>query len=474
MASPYDEFQQPAKGGDPYAEFQRPAASAAPAEDKPWIGTAPPKDEGMLSSIYHAPVYGVQDIGAGVKHLMQPGKRMQGAHEVISGVGRASIPLIAPAIAAYGAGPVALGLGGSMIGSTIGKTGASMLGANEDVANLAGDAGAIAGGIGAPRMPFKSMAAKALDFAPETDAGIRDVVGMASPRLARGLGVLQRAKDARAAYQAATATGETSSADAEMLDKVAQGFGYKNFASAPDAYKSTIQNTAQNVGKPRPAPPPKPPAPQPLPKSRQISAPPRVFKPEAPEDTSGVIQGYSPTILEQEPRPGPTALPASRQLSSGPNLIRMPEATDTSGPIPFNPPAQWSAKPIPREGTITVNPEAGDLRIKSPQAAPTGTIPVPKPTVEGAVEKLNVEPHEPYESYSPSRVERQMTPETATHPERVDYEQRLERLRKSFPHETEPQIRARADEAVMNKKKNANGGAIKNISNELNQSLGGK
>ncbi len=216
MADKWDQFAAPAATADKWDQYAQPAE---PQQEKPWIGTAPPKDEGILSSIFHAPAYGVQDIGAGVKHLMTPGKRMQGAHEVISGTGRAAIPFIAPAVAAYGAGPVALGLGGSVIGSTIGKTGASMLGANEDVANLAGDAGAIAGGMGAPRMPFKSMAGKALDFVPETDAGIRDVVGMASPRFARGLGVLQRAKDARAAYQNAQPAPESSANPIVFGDK---------------------------------------------------------------------------------------------------------------------------------------------------------------------------------------------------------------------------------------------------------------
>ncbi len=107
-------------------------------------------------------------------------------------------------------------------------------------------------------------------------------------------------------------------------------------------------------------------------------------------------------------------------------------------------------------------------RISSPAIAPPGTIPVPKPTVEGAVEKLNVEPHEPYESYSPSRVERQMTPAETT-PARAEYEARVGRLKKAFPLESDQQIRARADRAIIDKKLGAAG-----LKKQDFQSMGGQ
>jgi hypothetical protein len=123
----------------------------------------------------------------------------------------------------------------------------------------------------------------------------------------------------------------------------------------------------------------------------------------------------------------------------------------------------------PKPETVTVH-EPPDLRIASPTQATTGAIPVPEPTVKGAITKLNTPEHEPYNSFSPSRVERQMTPAETT-PARAEYEARVERLRKAFPYETDQQLRSRADTAIRNNKLKANGGM--DVARKLKESLGG-
>lgn len=150
---------------DVAADDWKDVSPAAPAKEKPWIGQPRPENEGMLSRIFHTPAYGVQDIGTGIQHLMQPGKRMQGAHEVISGAGQASLPLLLPAAVAAPAA-TALGMAGGAIGSGIGKTGAEMLGASPEAANLAGDVGGLAGGIGGTKLGPKAIGS-AMEHVPQ-------------------------------------------------------------------------------------------------------------------------------------------------------------------------------------------------------------------------------------------------------------------------------------------------------------------
>jgi hypothetical protein len=75
--------------------------------------------------------------------------------------------------------------------------------------------------------------------------------------------------------------------------------------------------------------PPAPAEPTPLPPSRQLRG---AFVPEPPADTSGVIKGWKPTILEREPTPVATPIPPARQIPASSTII--PEAPpDTSGII---------------------------------------------------------------------------------------------------------------------------------------------
>lgn len=114
--------------------------------EKTWIGTPKlPEDEGPLMNLFHMPVRGLQDIGAGVSDIATPGKRLKGAHEVISGVGRVG-SLALPTAAAAAPVVTALGLAGAGLGGAAGSGIASSLGAGEDVQNLSGDVGSIVGG----------------------------------------------------------------------------------------------------------------------------------------------------------------------------------------------------------------------------------------------------------------------------------------------------------------------------------------
>jgi len=182
----------------------------------------------------------------------------------------------------------------------------------------------------------------------------------------------------------------------EMLNKVAQGFGYKGFDGAPEAAKATIQDVVSRMGKTSaPASKPSPgPTSQPLPPNMRISAPARVFTPPAPPDTSGPIRGYSPTILEREPTPQPIR-PPLRQLEAGPRVIQMPAAPDTSGPIPFTPPEAWSA---PARGAITT-------------PKPSVSITMPTEAAEEVVGKVEHPPFAKDKPFSPSKKAREQAPQ---------------------------------------------------------------
>ncbi len=125
------------------------------------------------------------------------------------------------------------------------------------------------------------------------------------------------------------------------------------------------------------------------------------------------IQGPLPSgrkvggLANQKPIAPPTAQP------SGPSQLELEDIARSMGG------KSWAR--------LTPSEQAGARRIleashaqkgviASPSPAPSGTIPVPKPTVEGAVTKLDMPQAEPYKSFSPSRVKRQTTPQEGTKP----------------------------------------------------------
>lgn len=310
-------------------------ADEGPAQERPWIGQPRPANESLIGSIFHAPAYGVQDIGAGVKHLMEPGQRLKGAHEVISGAGRAAIPFIAPAVAAYGAPAVLSGMASSAVGSTLGNVGSRILGADEDVSNLVGDVGGIVGGgMGASAPGQAAMRGAASKVVPETTnllenwritnplkmipdvlrsarevyrggvQGLRDYNYAQTPKTANAVAPIVAPKPQEfAPTPASLPSGRTGPAaprpeaprvgrvvapvpapqpqeftpakgislptgrvpggfanqvpatpaetiSPEILDKIAQGFGHRNFKSALPSEQATIRTVAANAGKP--------------------------------------------------------------------------------------------------------------------------------------------------------------------------------------------------------------------------------
>lgn len=98
---------------------------------------------------------GVRQAVHGVEHMAEPGRtaKYSGAADVVRGVGKAVAPaaigaLGAGALAAPAAtaGGLALGAGGSAIGSGVARTATRAMGASPELQDLAGEGGSIAGG----------------------------------------------------------------------------------------------------------------------------------------------------------------------------------------------------------------------------------------------------------------------------------------------------------------------------------------
>ncbi len=225
---------------------------------------------------------GAVDTSQGVEELMTPGKRKEGLHHVITGAGKAAaVPFLAPALAAA---PVATmyGLAAGTAGSYAGTGVAKMAGANDDTADLVGDAtglvaGGLAGGPGRVGEATRGAVTEGIKHAP--------VVGWAD-RNQKGIGNAVKAawEGGKAAWEASKPKSPPTTGNAPQPTTAA--------ASAP---------TAANSG----------PVPAPLPVNRQIAAgkapiamPPAQLR----DDPSGVIKGWSPTILENtKPIPAPVA-----------------------------------------------------------------------------------------------------------------------------------------------------------------------
>ncbi len=325
--------------------------SSAPAQEKPWIGQPRPQNEGVISSIFHAPAYGLQDIGTGAKHLMEPGKRLQGAHEMISGAGRAAMPLVAPAIAAYGAPAVATGLLGGAAGSVAGQIGAGLLGANEDVSNLAGDVGGlVGGGISSTPKGTAFTRGAASKVVPEATSLLENW------RLTHPLkGIPDVLRSIREVYRG----GKQGMEDYNTIQGI----------------RNQVANPSPISGKPSTL----------APSPSQYSAPPDTRP--AVEVGGAHVPGYrGPVRIE----PPPESAPA---LTSGPTMAELDDIAIGMGGKKLAKLTQSQQDAVRsawenlhKQKTITVNPNE-QPRITAPQNPP-GTIPVPQEAVEGAVENM--------------------------------------------------------------------------------------
>ncbi len=108
-----------------------------------------------------------------------------------------------------------------------------------------------------------------------------------------------------------------------------------------------------------------------------------------------------------------------------------------------------------------VTPTIGTPRPSAP------TISVPAAGAADVVERVEHPPFAKDRPFPTSQKIREQTPAPTT-PDRADYEARVQRLKGAFPHETDQQIRARADRAIIDKKLNAAG-----LRKQDFQSLGG-
>lgn len=183
----------------------------------------------------------------------------------------------------------------------------------------------------------KDKAKAAIANIPEVSPETRDLIGVASPRLKNLLGVSQKLRDA--AQESAPPPVPTSAPATEppplpspSLDEVAKGLGAKSFASATESQKAMAQAAWNKIHQPTPVTAaPSAPEVSAVPASRQLAAapsPPIVTAP--PENTSGVIPGWKPTVLEREP------------VAPVPDPVKATPVVETSQPVESKaPPSAW-------------------------------------------------------------------------------------------------------------------------------------
>lgn len=219
---------------------------------------------------------GVTQAGKGAQEFKR-GDYTQGISDMMRGVGTTAAPFALPTAAATAPLATLLGIAGSGIGSAVTGGAARALGASDGVSSLAEDAGSIVGGsaaMGAPKIKalagdavngIGGLMSKVYDFA--THPVVRNAAGVASPKVGKAIDL------------------------AETLKNV---------------YDAVKQAQAQS-----PAPPAAPQLPEIVPPSRQLGSGPLITP--APVDTSGIIHGWSPTILQHDPTPTP-GLPAPKGI----------------------------------------------------------------------------------------------------------------------------------------------------------------
>lgn len=365
MASPYDEFQQPAQGENPYAEFQPATAAREPSIGQRALSNLPRSIGNLARTAFPVTneqlpinpaerhVRGpIEDIGNLVKDI---GSRVMHPQESFAEDPAGTVAI--PALLASGgiralqspAGEAAFSKVVPQTFNPIPHIGRAVSAAAPNVIKGGIKAGI---GIGGAEMLPEGLQwpARAIFAYP----GLRQAYrGLKIGGRELGGGTTEEAVANLPTYNPG------SSPESAMLDKIAQGFGYKNFASAPESAQTTMQGVANRMGSKAAAPVTPRPAQEPVPESRRLTAPARIITTPPPEDTSGVIHGWKPTIL-------------------------------------------------PREGEVKVSPETPDLRISSP-APPAGTIPVPETAVKGAVENLEHPPFAKDRPFPKSKKIREQT-----------------------------------------------------------------
>lgn len=260
---------------------------------------------------------GIRDLFTRALPAAANGNGTRAAHEVISGVGRAAIPLAAPALIQA---PIAtaIGMGGSYLGSQVGRQGAKALGLNPDQSNLMEDVGGIAGGgIASPKVrAFAGGAARATPGAIKS-AALPELASLAlhgTPRrIAAGLAVMQAAPSIiRGGMEAASREpwiprGMFSKDQATPPQRAMLNSG--PIITEPPVDASFVRGASAMAHPPNPA--------------RALPAAPRVIVTEAPPDAS-FVRGVPADVAHPVPRIRGLLGPASK-----PALITPPPA-DTS------------------------------------------------------------------------------------------------------------------------------------------------
>lgn len=124
-----------------YVQKNPPKSTPEPSGEEPYGGW-----KEFVTSPHGFFREGARDIVQGAKDIFTSGSRLKGAHEAITGIGNVLAPVgIGASIYAPVAGAASLA-GGYLLGKGA-EAGAGALGASQDVQNLAGDVGNIAGGF---------------------------------------------------------------------------------------------------------------------------------------------------------------------------------------------------------------------------------------------------------------------------------------------------------------------------------------
>lgn len=233
----------------------------------------------LFQKIRDFPGEGANRAIAGVKEFFHE-PSFHAAHEVLAGGAQALTPFAIPALAAA---PVATVVGalGAGVGGAAGKAGATLAGANEDVANVVGDVASLAGGAATARGASAATdLASRLWHTPEA----RDLAIQAIPGGSRVTKVVR-------AIQAVRANGQASDITDTMEDLAKEWFN-NSFQKLPADQQTKVRALAGRLDKPLPPELSKPPA------GYQKAPPPR--------DPDTVFRDQYARAVQTEPGAEPT------------------------------------------------------------------------------------------------------------------------------------------------------------------------